>query len=420
MSGPGAFTQLVPEHLGAIAGLAARPRARRALDVPALACELAGEADWRTGRLPGFSRRSWGRRHRRGYWRLRQSLEALAQAGVLTEKKGEAFVDLDRLRHQRGEEDGPPFVQLLPGAVEAFASEHGLSRLEADVLCDLVLASGPTGLVGATSQDALARRWGAAWATAHGALCSLARAGAVSAPFCRGQRVTLAVTAKAALVRPAPASPPRRRERHRSAQPRGEADQAAARIWSHFHLGGPPPGALVAVTRRAVRDGAPPAGIVERVVAEGPLTGLRDMTAGLVARVKRAAQAYEEARRQALEDERRRAEAEAALAARVAEEARADAQAASDSRYVASLVPLEALARIGGLADAPGGRLGLLLAEGKVLDWARRAVAAKPGLPKEAALAYYLVHEPPPGPAPPIGADAAGPGVAEALSALTR
>ena len=78
------------------------------------------------------------------------------------------------------------------------------------------------------------------------------------------------------------------------------------------------------------------------------------------------------------------------------------------------------MARIGGLADAPGGRLGLLLAEGKVLDWARRAVAAKPGLPKEAALAYYLVHEPPPGPAPPIGADAAGPGVAEALSALTR
>ncbi|MHB1499266.1 MAG: hypothetical protein ACYCXN_15310, partial [Acidimicrobiales bacterium] len=158
---------------------------------------------------------------------------------MLTEKKGEAFVDLDRLRHQRGEEDGPPFVQLLPGAVEAFASEHELSRLEADVLCDLVLASGPTGLVGATSQDALARRWGAAWATAHGALCSLAEAGAVSAPFCRGQRVTLAVTAKAALVRPAPASPPRRRERHRSAQPRGEADQAAARIWAHFHLGGP-------------------------------------------------------------------------------------------------------------------------------------------------------------------------------------
>jgi hypothetical protein len=150
------------------------------------------------------------------------------------------------------------------------------------------------------------------------------------------------------------------------------------------------------------------------------LTGLRDLAAGLVARVKRAAQAYEEARQEALEAERRRAEAEEALAARAAEEALADAQAAADSRYVASLVPLEALARMGGLAEGPRGRLGPLLAEAKVLDWARRAVAAKPGLPKEAALAYYLVHEPPPGPAPPIGADAAGPGVAEALSGLAR
>lgn len=70
------------------------------------------------------------------------------------------------------------------------------------MLGDLVLASGPDGLVGETSQDALAKRWGAAWAIAHSALGSLARAGALSAPFCRGQRVTLAVTAKAALVRP--------------------------------------------------------------------------------------------------------------------------------------------------------------------------------------------------------------------------
>ena len=221
--------------------------------------------------------------------------------------------------------------------------------------------------------------------------------------------------------------PPRRRDRHRSAQPRGEADQARPRprsgrtsTWAHFHLGGPPPGALVAVTRRAVRDGPPPDGLVERVVAEGPLTGLRDLAAGLVARVKRAAQAYEEARQEALEAERRRAEAEEALAARAAEEAQADALAAADSRFVASLVPPEALARIGGLAEGPRGRLGPLLAEAKVLDWARRAVAAKPGLPKEAALAYYLAHEPPPGPAPPLGADAAGPGVAEALSALAR
>ena len=95
-------------------------------------------------------------------------------------------------------------------------------------------------------------------------------ASSLRAHFCRGQRVTLAVTTKAALVRPAPASPPRRRERRRSARPDGPADQAAATIWAHFHLGGPPPGPLVAVTRRAVRDGAPPAGIVERVVAEGP------------------------------------------------------------------------------------------------------------------------------------------------------
>ena len=160
MSGPGAFTQLVPEHLGAIAAGAARPRARRALDVPALACELAGEADWQSGRLPGFSRRGWARRHHRGYWRLRRCLEVLAQAGVLAEAKGGATLDLDRLRHQRGEEDGPPFVQLLPGALEAYASCHGLSRLETDVLCDLVLASGPDGLLGATSQDALAQRWG--------------------------------------------------------------------------------------------------------------------------------------------------------------------------------------------------------------------------------------------------------------------
>ena len=85
-----------------------------------MACELAGEADWQSGRLPGFSRRGWARRHHRGYWRLRRSLEALAQAGVLAEGKGEATLDLDRLRHQRGDQDGPPFVQLLPGAVEAY------------------------------------------------------------------------------------------------------------------------------------------------------------------------------------------------------------------------------------------------------------------------------------------------------------
>ena len=32
----------------------------------------------------------------------------------------------------------------------------------------------------------------------------------------------------------------------------------------------PPPGPLVAVTLQAVREGAPPDGLVERVVAEGP------------------------------------------------------------------------------------------------------------------------------------------------------
>jgi hypothetical protein len=40
-----------------------------------------------------------------------------------------------------------------------------------------------------------------------GALFALARAGAVSAPFCRGQRVTLAVTAKAALLARGPTLP---------------------------------------------------------------------------------------------------------------------------------------------------------------------------------------------------------------------
>ena len=50
------------------------------------------------------------------------------------------------------------------------------------------------------------------------------------------------------------------------------------------------------------------------------------------------------------------------------QEALADAQAAADCRFVASLVPPEALARIGGLAEGPRGRLGPLLAEAKVLD----------------------------------------------------
>ena len=186
---------------------------------------------------------------------------------------------------------------------------------------------------------------------------------------------------------PPGAGPPRRRERHRSAQPRGEADQAAARIWAHFHLGGPPPSPLPPApsspspSRPSVR--APPqtassSASWPRAPLDRPQghDGLSDLTAGLVARVKRAAQAYEEARQEALEAERRQAEAEEALAARAAEEAQADAQAAADSRYVASLVPLEALAGMGGLAEGPRGRLGPLLAEAKVLDWARLAVAA--------------------------------------------
>ncbi len=165
---------------------------------------------------------------------------------------------------------------------------------------------------------------------------------------------------------PPGAGPPRRRERHRSAQPRGEADQAAARIWAHFHLGGPPPSPLPPApsspspSRPSVR--APPqtassSASWPRAPLDRPQghDGLSDLTAGLVARVKRAAQAYEEARQEALEAERRQAEAEEALAARAAEEAQADAQAAADSRYVASLVPLEALAGMGGLAEGPRG-----------------------------------------------------------------
>ena len=415
MSGPGAFTQLVPEHLAAIAAGAACPRTRRGLEVAALAAELAGEADWRSGRVSPWSSRRAAHRHHRRPWRLKKALGALAAAGVVTQGPGELLVDLDRVRHRPGTE-GPPFVQLLPGAVGAFAAHHGLSRLAADVLTHLVLFSAPSGQVEETSQAALAGACGTAWATMHAVLAELSQAGAVEAHFARGRRVGLVVGAKAALVRPVPGPAGRRGERRAAGVPGGPADEAGERIWAHFGLPGPAPRALVAVLRQAVRDGAPPAGLAERVVAEGPLSGLRDPGAGLVARAQAAARAYQEAARSAAEARQRQQEAQQLLAARSAAEVAEDAQAGADSRFVASVLAPADLARLAASQPSPFGRPGPRLAAAQVLVWARRAVAARPELTPAEALAYALVHPPPPGPAPPIGADAAGPGIAEVLA----
>ena len=417
MSSPGAFTQVVPTAVAGVAVAANKPRTRRGLEVSALACELAGRADWRTGRLRDWSVSATVAGTGWSWWRLRHALDALAAQGVVTEGRGELSLDLDRVRHQPGGDDSRPFVQLLPGAIAGLAAHHGWSRVATDIFTHLVLVVDGAGRLEATSQAALAGDCGTGWPTMHTVLGELAASGVLEGSFARGQRVDVAVTGRAAVVRPRPAPVPQRRERRAAASPHGAADEAARRLWAHYGLAGLVAPGLVAAFRRAVREGAPAEGVLERVVAGGALQSLRDPVAGLIARVQAAAEAFAQAAQDAAAARERREQAEATLAAQAAAEAAEVAEVAADSRWVVSVLGPAVVAT---LAERHGRLLGRQLAPAAaagVLDWARPAVAVRADLGPAEALAYALGHDPPPGPAGPIGADATGPTIAEVLSA---
>ena len=310
MSSPGAFTQVVPTAVAGVAVAANKPRTRRGLEVSALACELAGRADWRTGRLRDWSVSATVAGTGWSWWRLRHALDALAAQGVVTEGRGELSLDLDRVRHQPGGDDSRPFVQLLPGAIAGLAAHHGWSRVATDIFTHLVLVVDGAGRLEATSQAALAGDCGTGWPTMHTALGELAASGVLEGSFARGQRVDVAVTGRAAVVRPRPAPVPQRRERRAAPPPtalptRRPGACGPTTAWPGWW----PRGWWRRSAGRCAR-GAPAEGVLERVVAGGALQSLRDPVAGLIARVQAAAEAFAQAAQDAAAARERREQAE--------------------------------------------------------------------------------------------------------------
>jgi hypothetical protein len=417
VSGPGLYTQWVPAALVGLDEATHVRHTRRGLDCEGFLAELGDEWDWRSGEVGGWSVAAHSRKWGRSWWRSARSAEALGDQAVVSIAGRVVRVDLDRVRHQRDAPDERLYIQLLTGAVRDMGAHHAWSTVTTDVFRRLVRLAGADGRIEATSLTALARACHVGFGLAKAVLAELVASDVADAVFCRGHRVDIVIRGRAAVIRPVAAPPPRRKDRRAGAAPQGPAHQGAERIWSHFGLDGLPAPGLVSAMCTAVRDGAPAQGLVERVVAGGGLGGLRDVTAGLVARVRQAADAYagaaEEARRVA---ERRRADAEA-FAAREAAEADAQASVMADSCWVYQVLGPEAIRTVAEAYRHLAGRPAPVhLVAAQVLEWARRTVAASPDTAPELALAGGLGREPPPGPAPPIGVVVTGPSILDALT----
>jgi len=415
----GAFTGLRPRSLRELVDPLRVPRRRAHLDAAVVAVELSARADFRSGVVDGGGVMAQAAASGRTWRRQRAALDALHSVGVVHEAPDLLTVELARYVHQRDADDGR-WIKLTPGAIDAQAAHHGLGRVTTDVYTHLVLEADDDHTVADTSQAALARACAMAWPTMHDALNELAGAGLVAATFCRGQRVAVTVTGRPAVVQPVPVRRGHRRDRHRAAKSGGAADAAAAKLWRHFQLPGLPGAGLVAALRKAAREGAPLGGVVEHVVAGGGLARVGDPIRVLVWRVQQAGEAYQRAQQAQEAAEARRKAQEAAQAALAAEQDRESAQSTDDSRWLHSVLGADMLRRLAaelGTSTLPRmRRVPKPMLASLVLDWGRRAVAARTDLDPAEALRYGLEHGPPVGPAPPIGRSAVGPTITDALA----